>query len=258
MRGFSRSRGRFGVGPGPACLRFRRGPRRRRGGLQAAPAPGLRLRVRRRTWLRIPILAAAALYLLVRIGHLLLMQPLKAVAEVEAAAPGGRGGQPGGRGPGQPDAGGCGQVVEYVRDESGRIAAYHVNTPLVNRVASEAAVAVQEELPRLAETPVRLPLDAFTGSAAALQPGPRLSVLPVPVGSVTITVKQEFRGQGINQTRHRVWLEAAATMRIILPLTTQEVPLVQELPLADTVIVGPVPSALYGGSLGGVTLPAGR
>lgn len=250
MRGFSRAGPLRGLGRSPARLRFRP-----RGG------PGFQLRrwlyrLRfRRTWLRIPILAAAALYLLVRIGDLMLLQPLTAVAEVEARRLGAAAVNRVVAAEVSRTLAGA-QVVEYIREEGGRIAAYHVNTPLVNRVASEAAVAVQEELRRLSETPVRLPLGALTGSPLLSNLGPRLSVQLVPAGSVTITVKQEFRGEGINQTRHRVWLEAAASMRIILPLTTQEVPLVQELPLADTVIVGPVPSALYGGSLGGVTLPA--
>ena len=258
MRRFSRSRPLRGMGREPGAPPVPAGPRLRlRGGLRAwLGRLSLRLRVRR-IWLRNLILAAAVLYLLIRIGDLLLMQPLKAVAEVEARRLGAAAVNRVVAAQVSKSLAGA-QVVEYVRDESGRIAAYHVNTPLVNRVASEAAVAVQEELKRLAETPVRLPLGALTGSALLSNLGPRLSVQLVPVGSVSITVQQEFKGEGINQTRHRVWLEAAATMRIILPLTTQEVPLVQELPLADTVIVGPVPNALYGGSLGGVTLPAGR
>ena len=232
--------------------------RRGRSRLRLRPARGIgriwrRLRFRR-VWARNLILLAAVLYLLVRIDDLLLLQPLKAVAEVEARRLGAAAVNRVVAGQVSRSLAGA-QVVEYEKDADGRIAAYHINTPLINRVASEAAVAVQEELARLAETPVRLPLGALTGSALLSNLGPRLAVQLVPVGSVAITVQQEFRGEGINQTRHRVWLEAAATMRIILPLTTQEIPLVQELPLSDTVIVGPVPNSLYGGSLGGVTIP---
>lgn len=256
MRRFRRTRPLRGLGRTPAHLRLR--PRFRPGSRLGFRIWRLRTGLRlRRVWLRNLILAAAVVYLLVRIGDLLLLQPLKAVAEVEARRLGAAAVNRVVAGQVSQSLAGA-QVVEYVRDESGRIAAYHINTPLVNRVASEAAVAVQEELNRLAEKPVRLPLGALTGSALLSNLGPRLSVQLIPVGSVAITVQQEFRGEGINQTRHRVWLEATATMRIILPLTTQEVPLVQELPLADTVIVGPVPSSLYGGNIGGVTLPGGR
>lgn len=252
MHRFSRPRPLRKLGRSPARLRLR--SRSVLGSRTGRLLPRLRLR---RTWLRNLILAAAVIYLMIRIGDLLLLQPLKAVAEVEARRLGAAAVNRVVAGQVSQSLAGA-QVVEYVRDEDGRIAAYHINTPLVNRVASEAAAAVQEELTRLAQTPVRLPLGALTGSALLSNLGPRLSVQLVPVGAVAITVQQEFRGEGINQTRHRVWLEATATMRIILPLTTQEVPLVQELPLADTVIVGPVPTSLYGGSIGGVTLPGGR
>lgn len=219
--------------------------------------PGLRPVRLRLGWLRWVVLGLAVLYLLVRIGDLLLFQPLKAVAEVEARRLGAVAvnrvmAEQVGRSLG--DA----AIVEYEKDADGRVAAYRINTPLVNRVTGEAAVAVQEELKRLAEKPVSLPVGALTGSALLSNLGPHISVQLVPVGSVAIDVRQEFRSEGINQSRHRIWLHASAKMRMILPLMTEEVAVVQEFPLSDTVIVGPVPNSLYGGNLGGVTIPGER
>ncbi|MFZ5815379.1 MAG: sporulation protein YunB [Bacillota bacterium] len=205
-------------------------------------------------WLRWPVLAGAVLYLLLRLADLLLLGPLGAVAEVEARRIGieavnrvvteqvGRNLR-------------HENLVHYEKDQTGRIAAYRVNTPVVNQVAAQAARAVQEELRRLAQAPFGVPVGALTGSTLLGTSGPRLPVKLLPIGTVAIDVKQEFKGEGINQTRHRVWLQATALMQVVLPLTTREVQVTQELPLSETVIVGPVPDSFYGGPLGGVSLP---
>src|SRR5690606_38070693 len=82
-RRFRRTRPLRGLGRTPAHLRLR--PRFRPGSRLGFRIWRLRTGLRlRRVWLRNLILAAAVVYLLVRIGDLLLLQPLKAVAEVEA------------------------------------------------------------------------------------------------------------------------------------------------------------------------------
>lgn len=217
-----------------------------------------RFRLARATgWFRWVILFGAVFYLLVRLGDLILLGPIGAVAEVEAR-------RIGIEAINQVVTEKVGQVlrhenlVEYEKDQGGRIAAYRVNTPLINQVAAQAAQAVQGELKNLAEQPFGVPLGSFTGSTLLGSSGPRLPVHLVPIGTVAIDIKQEFKGEGINQTRHRIWLQATAVMRIVLPLTSREVQVSQDLPLSETVIVGPVPESFYGGDLGGVSLPLNR
>lgn len=213
--------------------------------------------VRVAAWLRWLVLGGAVLFLLVRLGDLILLGPVGAVAEVEAR-------RIGMEAVNQVVTEKVGQVlrhenlVQYEKDEAGRIAAYRVNTPLVNQVAAQAAQAVHSQLKQLAEAPFGVPLGALTGSTLLGTSGPRLPVRLVPIGTVGIDIKQEFKGEGINQTRHRIWLEATAAIRIVLPLTTREVEVVQSLPLSETVIVGPVPDSFYNGNLGAISLPLNR
>ncbi|MFZ5825615.1 MAG: sporulation protein YunB [Bacillota bacterium] len=203
------------------------------------------------------ILVGAVLFLLVRLGDLVLLGPIAAVAEVEAR-------RIGVEAVNQVVTEKVGQVlrhenlVEYEKDDAGRIAAYRVNTPLINQVAAGAAQAVQSQMKQLAEEPFGVPVGALTGSTLMGTSGPRLPVRLVPIGTVAVDIKQEFKGEGINQTRHRIWLEATAVIRVVLPMTTREVEVVQSLPLSETVIVGPVPNSFYNGNLGGVSLPLNR
>lgn len=149
-------------------------------------------------------------------------------------------------------------LVTYTKDNDGRIAAYQVNTQVVNRVAHDAARAVQQEYLRLSDDTFHVPLGQLTGSQVLSTHGPRIPVQFIPMGSVTTEIRQEFKTEGINQTRHRIWLHTAATVRVIMPLISKEVLITSDLPITETVIVGPVPNSLYGGNLGGVSLPASQ
>lgn len=206
-------------------------------------------------WIRWSILVVALLYLLVRLADLMLFGHLQTVAQVEARRMGAQAinlvaAEQVGQALHHED------LVQYEKDSSGRIAAYRINTPLINRVAAEAARAVSGELKKMAESPFGVPLGALTGSTLLATSGPRIPVRMMPIGSVTIDIRQDFRGDGINQTRHRIWLQVTADIRIAFPLSSQEAPVTQEIPLSETVIIGPVPQSFYGGDLGRISLPA--
>lgn len=206
-------------------------------------------------WLRWYLVIAACLYLLLRLVEHALLGPLGAVAETEARERGiaavhqilvasvGKELRPV-------------DLILYEKDQEGRIAAYRVNTREVNQVAARAAAAVKDEFSHFSEASFGIPLGALTGSHLLGTLGPRVPVRMLPIGTVAVEVKQEFQGEGINQTRHRIWLQATANVRVLLPILSREVTVTAEVPIADTVIVGPVPSGFYGSNLGGVTVPA--
>lgn len=147
------------------------------------------------------------------------------------------------------------QLVSFEKDREGRIAAYRVNTQLVNQVAAAAAEAIHQEFQALSGEAFGLPLGALSGSHILSTRGPRLPFRVLPVGSVVIDVRQDFRGEGINQTRHRIWLHADAQVQVVLPLVSRAIQVAVEVPVTETVVVGPVPDSFFGGSLGGLALP---
>lgn len=208
-------------------------------------------------WLRWTVLLMVCAYLVARLADLLLLTPLEAVVEARAR-------ERGVEAINRVMLESIGQrvrhedLVIYEKDQEGRIAAYRINTRQVSQVAAAAAAAVQEEFHRLSETSFGIPLGALTGIGVLSGSGPKLQVQMVPVGSVTVNVEQDFQGAGINQTRHRLWLSATANVQIILPVMSREVSVTTNVPISETVIVGPVPTGYYGGNVGSVTLPPVR
>lgn len=146
-------------------------------------------------------------------------------------------------------------LVSYRLDSSGRVAALQVDTLAVNRIASHAAKAIQTEMAKVSESRLSIPAGSITGMRLLAHWGPSISVGLRPVGNVLVRVRQSFAEAGINQTRHLVYLEAVARVRLVVPFVSKEMEVSSELPLTETVLVGPVPQSLYQGALGGVTLP---
>jgi sporulation protein YunB len=203
------------------------------------------------------VLTLAAGYLAIRLMDWILLEPLALVAETEARVRGidavnrvvlGSLGRSLGRQ----------EMVTYEKDQEGRIAAYHINTQVVNAVAAEAAQAVEKEFRALSESPFGVPMGALSGVRLLASQGPSIPVKLMPIGTVAVDLQHDFKGEGINQTRHRIWLRATARMRVILPVVTKEVEVTADLPLSETVIIGPVPDSFYGGPIGGLTIPPSR
>lgn len=143
------------------------------------------------------------------------------------------------------------ELVRYITDREGRITALHADTLEINRVAARVGEAVQAEFRRMAGSRFRLPLGQLTGSRLLAALGPHLPVTFTPVGAVLVTIRQDFAEAGINQTRHLVILETEAHMRMVVPLVSHEIRFVHELPLIESVLIGPVPSTYWKADLGG-------
>ncbi|HWI64625.1 MAG TPA: sporulation protein YunB [Symbiobacteriaceae bacterium] len=215
-----------------------------------------RFRVVGAGFLRGLVLLAAIGYLGLKLADYLLVGPLVAVAETEART----------RSVEAINQVALGQVgktvraedlVTFVRDQQGKIAAYHVNTPLVNTIASEVAAAVHAHMKSMSAARFDVPVGALSHSRFLATYGPDIPVRLLPVGTITIDIKHEFTSAGVNQTNHRIWLHARALVRIVLPIVSREMEVTYDFPISDTVIVGEVPQ-YYGGKLDSVTVPVGR
>lgn len=79
--------------------------------------------------------------------------------------------------------------------------------------------------------------------------GPSITVKMEPIGRVVVTYESLFESAGINQTRHKILVNVKTNLKIILPLQSKEVEVVNQIPISDTVIVGEVPNSMWGGNM---------
>ncbi len=123
----------------------------------------------------------------------------------------------------------------------GQVTFLQPNTAAINRLAARVTEAVAAELRRLQQQHLRLPLGQVLQSRLLAARGPALAVSIQSVGSVRATVESRFEQAGINQTRHVVSLAVTAELEAVAPFLRERVQVAKSVPLAEGIVVGPVP-----------------
>jgi len=131
--------------------------------------------------------------------------------------------------------------ITVSRLENGFVGSLEANLSGMNRLRAQATNAIQNELNRMTETELSVPLGTLTGYDLFAGLGPRLPVRLMPHGRTVVAFKSDFTESGINQTRLEVSLEAKTTVGIILPTKQISREISTVLPVLQTVILGDVP-----------------
>ncbi len=128
-------------------------------------------------------------------------------------------------------------------DDDNRITMLQANTMYMNRIASETTLNIQEKLREMGTKRVGIPLGSILGSEIFANYGPRFNIDILPMGTVVVDFNTDFEQAGINQTRHRIYLVVKTQVRIVLPLASDVVDVVTQIPIAETIIVGDIPQS---------------
>lgn len=131
--------------------------------------------------------------------------------------------------------------VKY--DSDGKVALMQANTILMNNIAAEVALEVQEQLKQISKSTIQVPLsNAFDMQLINL---PSVNVQITPQGSVGVDFATEFESSGINQTRHRIYIIVETDIKMIVPLVDETLKITTNIPIAETIIVGEVPEQYF-------------
>ena len=136
-----------------------------------------------------------------------------------------------------------GDLTVIQRGNDGRIVSLTADTLKMNRLRAELEVSVLEAVRGLRTAGLAVPvgsllhLDLFWGR------GPSIQLRSLWVGTVEASFDSEFDSAGVNQTRHRIWLELQVPVQVMLPGGMLETTVVTRLLAAETIIVGQVPDA---------------
>lgn len=135
------------------------------------------------------------------------------------------------------------ELIDAQMDAQGRVSMLRANTMRMNELASQTALLAERELGSAENQVVEIPLGAALGVSFLSGFGPRLEVQILPVGAVHTSFDMEFETAGINQTRHKIFLNLRATVSLIVPTGSQLVEVTSTVPIAESIIVGEVPES---------------
>lgn len=136
-------------------------------------------------------------------------------------------------------------LCNVVKDEDNNIKMISTNIINVNKIISDIPVLMQQELNQDENNKFYIKLGTFTGSKLFSGRGPDVEIKIASVGSVETDLKSEFESAGINQTLHRIYLEVRCKVTILTPFHTIEEQIVNQVLLAEGVIIGNIPDTYY-------------
>lgn len=145
-------------------------------------------------------------------------------------------------------------MITLQKNDAGDISLIETNTVLVNKIARETARKSQEYLQKYQNTTIDIPIGQLSGAAALANVGPPISVRIAPFNAVNCTFSSQFESAGINQTRHKIFLNVIADVDLILPTAQKQISTVAEVLVCESLLVGKVPeiylnSGVFGGKL---------
>jgi len=135
-------------------------------------------------------------------------------------------------------------LISIHKDSSGQITLIQINTVEINRLESETSLEVIKALREATIDGIRIPLGAATQSKILSNYGPLIRIELIPVGTAKVNTIEAFEEAGINQTRHRIFLDITANIQIIQPLLRSSIDVNTNVPLVETIIIGDVPQAI--------------
>ena len=134
--------------------------------------------------------------------------------------------------------------VTITRNEAGEITALSADMARLNLLRAELSAHLLE---RLEDSQLELTIPV--GSLLPIEPtwarGPELHLRALALGTASAEFESEFTSAGINQTRHRLWLELSVPVTVLLPGGGEELTVDSRLCVAETVIVGQVPKTWF-------------
>ena len=149
------------------------------------------------------------------------------------------------------DGVGYDELMNVLVDERGQVALLSANTVRMNVLADRAGEAALRRLQNMSSEVINVPLGAATGMTLLAGSGPLIPVSIVPVGSINTDFATEFEAVGINQTRHKVYLQVTASIQIVIPTGAKTTQVTANMLVAESIIVGSVPESFVGYRLSG-------
>lgn len=131
-------------------------------------------------------------------------------------------------------------IPKYSSD--GSLKAIATDSVKINRIKADVTLKIQQKLDREDMYSFKAPLGAFTGLTMINNSGPKIYINFILSGSVSCKIKSSFESGGVNQTIHHIYLVVKTNMITISPEFEKSVKNKTYYEIAQTVIVGNVPS----------------
>lgn len=138
------------------------------------------------------------------------------------------------------------EIMDMSKDELGKINFISADTMKLNELATKVASEAQKDIEEVGSVGVKVPIGYALKNNILAYLGPAITVKMEPIGRIKTSYESSFESAGINQTRHKIYINLETNLKIVLPLQSREVIVKHQIPIADNIILGEVPRTSIG------------
>lgn len=141
------------------------------------------------------------------------------------------------------------KLVTVTRGEDNRVLSLEADAQSVNLLARQTVTLSMANLSEACGEGVKVPIGVFTGIEFLAGFGPRVTFQIIPIGSVSCDFRSSFDTAGLNQTLHSIYMDVTAAVSVVMPSKTEEISVVTQVLICESVIVGEIPDAYLKGDI---------
>ena len=134
------------------------------------------------------------------------------------------------------------RIVYFEKDLEGRITALKTNMSEVNRLKTDILNLINDEILALDTSDIGIPLGSLFLPELLSGKGPAIPVHILSIRNSDATFSSNFSQAGINQTLHQLTMVVSVDVAVLALGQTSAFTVNSEVVVAETVIVGDVPS----------------
>ena len=144
------------------------------------------------------------------------------------------------------------RIVYFEKDLDGKITALKTNMSEVNRLKTDILNIINDEILALDTSDIGIPLGSLFLPEFLSGKGPAIPVHILSIRNSDANFVSRFTQAGINQTLHQLTMEVSVDVAVLVLGETSGFTITSEVVVAETVIVGEVPSTFLqtGGNYG--------
>ena len=132
--------------------------------------------------------------------------------------------------------------VELSYNKNNSITSLQTNSALMNKVKADLSIILQEELDKHKSNIISIPIGNISDNIIFHGIGPMIDIKINSAEVTDLVFNDLFESEGINQVRHKIYIEAYVTISISCATVTRSEVIHDTIPVAETVIVGNVPN----------------
>ena len=138
------------------------------------------------------------------------------------------------------------RMIRVEKDTLGNVTAVCTDVKEVNRLKTAVLERVDRMLKTLSTEQLSVPVGSVVLPEFFSGEGPNIPLKVLAVRSSDAVFRNSFTGAGINQTLHQITIDIHVKVTVLTWSGTMEIPVDSAVLVAETVIVGTVPTTYFG------------